>query len=224
MADTATSTPIQDRYAQQIAADLEHNRAQQQDLTRQVEHIQARLTQLQAEETWLTGIQASLPKELADQDTAPPTDAAQAASAGEQLPAPGTPTVEETAVPQPRTAAKDVTPEPAKGGKTEKEATKVGAPAPTLGEVLAAILEGHRGEPRTASEVRDELEQQHPERARNTAIVRNTLERLVAAGTAERTRQGRTVLYTHAHNTNPATATSTADHTPTDQESNKNQA
>ncbi|MEU1707653.1 BlaI/MecI/CopY family transcriptional regulator [Streptomyces sp. NPDC005706] len=224
MADEATTAPIQDRYAQQFAADLEHNRAQQQNLTRQVEEVQARLAQLQAEERWLIGIRASLPSGQPNQDTEAPTDAEQAASAGDQLPAPGAPAVEETAVPQLRAAARNDTPEPVKGENTKKKTTKTDAAPPTLGELLAGILSGHQGEPRTAGEVCDELEQQHPKRARNTPVVRSTLERLVAVGMVERTRQGRTVLYTLAHNTRPTNPASTVDDTPADQESDKAQA
>ncbi|MGW3152597.1 hypothetical protein ACWDG1_50270, partial [Streptomyces sp. NPDC001177] len=99
------------------------------------------------------------------------------------------------------TAAKKTT---AKASADRSAAKK--AAEPSLGDLLKQILDKHPGEPRTAAEVTSELEKAYPERARNSTIVRNTLERLVAKSAVERTKQKSTVLYA-SHG--PAAADST---------------
>lgn len=51
-----------------------------------------------------------------------------------------------------------------------------------------------RDEPRSAAEITSSLEQQYPERAAKTTVVRTTLEGLVAKSQAQRTRQGSSVF------------------------------
>ncbi|MER8225877.1 BlaI/MecI/CopY family transcriptional regulator [Streptomyces sp. NPDC094143] len=67
---------------------------------------------------------------------------------------------------------------------------------PTLSELLLTVLGKYAGQPRTASEVADDLEREYPDRARDINTVRNTLERLVAKSRVERSKQKNTVLYT----------------------------
>ncbi|MDX3573761.1 hypothetical protein [Streptomyces sp. ID05-47C] len=55
---------------------------------------------------------------------------------------------------------------------------------------------GETSEPRMVSEFVDALAKHHPNRAPSTAVVRNTLESLVAKGIAQRTRTEGSVFYT----------------------------
>ncbi|TKS96277.1 BlaI/MecI/CopY family transcriptional regulator [Streptomyces lasalocidi] len=76
--------------------------------------------------------------------------------------------------------------------------TRAQSSEPSLGLLLLSILRRHTGQPRTAGEVVSDLEQEHPERAREVNTVRNTLERLVAKSLVDRMKQKNTVLYTVA--------------------------
>ncbi|MET8454759.1 hypothetical protein [Streptomyces sp. NPDC005209] len=101
--------------------------------------------------------------------------------------------LEEAAVPQPRhpktsspaarakkAAAKRTAPARKAAKETAAKKTTaegpVGKPAAdkaaglSLGDLLKQILDKHPGRPRTAAEVTIELEQEYPERARNTTI------------------------------------------------------
>lgn len=89
-----------------------------------------------------------------------------------------------------------------KAPTAKKMVAKTGEP--TLGELLLSVLGKDAGQPRTAGEVVGDLEQEYPERARDTGTVRNTLERLVAKGRVERMRQKNTVLYTAVTESAPA--------------------
>lgn len=62
MADEPAKTPIQNKYAQQYAADLAANRQEQGDVTAQIAGLQERLEQLKVEENWLAKAQGSLPE------------------------------------------------------------------------------------------------------------------------------------------------------------------
>ncbi|MGV9253611.1 hypothetical protein [Streptomyces sp. NPDC003697] len=210
MTDETSATTIQDRYAQQVTADLEKNRAEQQEVTTQLQLLQTRLEQLRSEETWLAGVQASLAGPGGAQDSSPADDGAECGSSE---------TPEQASLPQQLGRGRKKVAQPAGGRRTAQKRTaaetatkkvtakKTSAQAagaksavstaatPALGVLLKAILDGHAGEPRTALEIGEELERRYPERARNVTIVRNTLERLVAKGEIERTRQKRTVLY-----------------------------
>ncbi|MEU6070656.1 hypothetical protein ABZ864_41005 [Streptomyces sp. NPDC047082] len=216
MADEAAT--IQDKYAGRFASELETNRSEQ-------ENLRARLQQLQTEEEVLLRLQRALAAATAGPDSAA-SGTAHAAVTGEQ----GlTPAPEEAAVPQPRhqetsspaapakkAAAKRTAPARNAATKTAAKQTTATAPAdksaankttePSLGDLLKQILDKHPGQPRTAAEVTSELEKEYPERARNTNVVRNTLERLVAKSAVQRTKQKSTVLYA-SHG--PAAADST---------------
>ncbi|MGW7410670.1 DDE-type integrase/transposase/recombinase, partial [Streptomyces sp. NPDC054833] len=97
--------------------------------------------------------------------------------------------------PAKKAAAKRAAPTRKAAKKTMAKASADKAVEPSLGDLLKQILDKHSGQPRTAAEVTSELEREFPERARNTNVVRNTLERLVAKSAVERTKQKSTVLY-----------------------------
>ncbi|MEV0848234.1 BlaI/MecI/CopY family transcriptional regulator [Streptomyces sp. NPDC049954] len=84
-----------------------------------------------------------------------------------------------------------------------KGAAKSAAPAQddagarlSLRELIARQLADH-GEPRSASEVSATLAQEHPEREIKGNVVRTTLEALVAKGLVHRSKQQKSVFYTH---------------------------
>ncbi|MEV0693884.1 hypothetical protein [Streptomyces sp. NPDC050388] len=103
----------------------------------------------------------------------------------------------------------------AKQTPAAKKTTAAKAGEPTLGELLLSVLGKHAGHPRTAGEVAGDLEQEHPERARDINTVRNTLERLVAKSRIERTKQKNTVLYTAVTEPVPAADDAAAEASPT---------
>ncbi|WP_053644375.1 MULTISPECIES: hypothetical protein [unclassified Streptomyces] len=224
MPNELDSTSIHTRYAEQIATDLEANRAEQAS-------IAARLEQLRAEEKWLATTLDSLPTGAPESSVTGPDEA-----------------VREAAVPQPREtreatpAKKPAAKKPAAGktaagktaaGKTavkrapaakaaaDKAAAKTakapvekaaarktaakksagGTPkaqsAPTLGTLIDGLLEeGFLGEPLKVNEIHAELTKARPERSTSIQVVRNALEGLVKKGRVEKdTRQG-VALYT----------------------------
>ncbi|MFF4014930.1 hypothetical protein [Streptomyces sp. NPDC001843] len=229
----SASTPIRSRYAQQVSADLEKNRAAQQELDEQIADLQQRLEQLRADEKWLSGIRESLPA-TEQQDTASDSAAVEGSAEEAAVPQPRKEQPQSPAPARKRSAqprgkggkkaapAKPVAKAPAKAAEKKPAAKKTAAKKtaakktaaaktapkaagePVLGDLLKDILDRHAGQPRTAGEVRDELEERHPERARDVNVVRNTLERLVAKSVIERARQKRTVLYTSAGNAESA--------------------
>ncbi|MFE9782185.1 hypothetical protein ACFYPA_29030 [Streptomyces sp. NPDC005775] len=100
MANEPEKTPIQNKYAQQYAADLAANRTEQDEITTQIMGLQERLGQLKVEERWLGQAQGSLP------GTAAPNEPEAAAvedglQGGEESSAPAA-TDAPTTVPQPR--------------------------------------------------------------------------------------------------------------------------
>ncbi|MFG2869664.1 hypothetical protein [Streptomyces sp. NPDC048338] len=215
------NSPIHTKYAEQLAADLAANHAEQA-------HLTARLNQLREEEKWLVTTRESMPAfEVAE---AVPVAADGPASSA--VPAAGG--RDEAAVPQPRTektgrgaapakqSATRKTPAPkrtvrktparttpakrtaparkateAKTAEPAKAAEKTVAPqGPTLGELLKGLLSRQPGEPKKVSEIRGELEAAHPHRVTSEQVVRNALTKLVAQGALEKDNRQGVVLYT----------------------------
>ncbi|WP_327309736.1 hypothetical protein OG730_41415 (plasmid) [Streptomyces sp. NBC_01298] len=220
MASEPVNTPIQSKYAEQLAADLASNQAEQATLT-------ARLSQLHAEEKWLTAAMESMP---------PVGDAPAPTGADLVAAAPVAVGVAEAAVPKPRankkadgagpakkTAAKKTAEAPAKKTAAAKKAPakKTAAaknaaatvPAveeavkpsePTLGQLLSDVLSLQPGEPKKVTEIRTELEAAHPERAKSDPVVRAALEKLATKGVLEKSNQQGTVFYTWPKASAPA--------------------
>jgi hypothetical protein len=249
VADEPAKTPIQNKYAQQYAADLAANRQEQGDVTAQIADLQERLEQLKAEEDWLAKAQGSLPEV-----PAPSAPEAQPAAAVAEVPSADTAEQAETsapaetvadapqAVPQQRQdeavteeqpkqpakkvaakkttakkaaakkAAKKTTPKKAAAKKpspkeapaqpaaaAEAPAAKAAAeekPGPPLWQLALDILLKTPGQPCVAKEVRDQLAQDHPDRATSIQTVRNNLETLVKKGLAEKSHQQGSAMYT----------------------------
>ncbi|MFI6694337.1 hypothetical protein ACIBLA_21775 [Streptomyces sp. NPDC050433] len=86
---------------------------------------------------------------------------------------------------------------PAAAGAAEKQ--------PSLAQLVGTLLASH-GEPRSAAEVSAELAADHPSRNSNINVVRNALEQLVAKSGAHRTKQNKSVFYSHAPSAEAAPA------------------
>ncbi|WP_331747948.1 hypothetical protein OIA45_45735 (plasmid) [Streptomyces chartreusis] len=195
MADAVDTTQIQERYAPQLAADLEKNLAAQK--------------RLREEEAWLRTALGSMPEASVRRKDAPNTTPTPEDSA----------TVQAAPFPQPRqqedstepqlagsnlVRSKGVTNATAKKTRPTTTARRSSTPrqasrrsgGPTLGELVLTILSKTPDEPRTTTEVTEDLAREYPDRARDANNVRNALEALVAKSLIERTKQKKTVHYT----------------------------
>ncbi|MGW4106631.1 BlaI/MecI/CopY family transcriptional regulator [Streptomyces sp. NPDC004976] len=229
-----TTQSLQSQYAEQFTNHLSSNREEQARLRARLEQLQADEAWLvRALETLSAPAESGLGTQAAENESTQPQDSASAPIAPTEATEPPqvTDTKASATVPNQRqnrqakapakktatnradmkeTAAKKTSPPKPEAKKAtvkkapaaKKTATKAGEP--TLGELLLSVLGKHAGQPRTASEVVGDLEREHPKRARDTGTVRNTLERLVAKGRVERTRQKNTVLYTAVTESAPA--------------------
>ncbi|MFE2427874.1 BlaI/MecI/CopY family transcriptional regulator [Streptomyces sp. NPDC059373] len=198
-------TTIQRQYAEKIAADLESNTKEQEEVRSQMAALQARLDRLEADRTWLSGVQdtltggAAAPEPPADSLVAGKGDTAGLVAAAGAVPRPRqakNATVvsgkrsKKTAQAQPDGAAKAATiAKPAKraqpGGKKD---------GPPLRVFVMEVLQDYR--PRTAAEIADDITQAHPDRTPDEKVVRNTVNTLIAKGNVGREKQGINVYYT----------------------------
>ncbi|MFF4842923.1 hypothetical protein ACFY2G_23020 [Streptomyces collinus] len=94
-----------------------------------------------------------------------------------------------------RAPARKSTVNKAAGKKATGEATAAKAARPTLIDLVLKHLTGQQ-EPRSAAEVAQALDREHPERGVQATVVRTSLENLVAKNKAQRTKQGTSVFYT----------------------------
>lgn len=213
-------TTIQDRAtarAARIAADLDSNAREQENVRAQITELQDHLTKLSREHEWLSQLQNTEPAESGaaarqqevagakEETPASPADApapkpakaprAPRATKAKATTGPAEP-VAEPAVPQPRGGRKKAPVETATTQRRKNAArTRKPEPGPTLVSILEEVLSASQ-EPRMVSEIVNILAEQHPDRAAKTQVVRNTLEALVAKGLAERARQQGSVFYT----------------------------
>ncbi|MYS33233.1 hypothetical protein K388_04030 [Streptomyces sp. KhCrAH-43] len=173
------SQSVQRVYAERFATDLADNRAEQQELTAQIERLRSRLEQLRTDETWLAGMQSALPG-----TTAPPRPRrASRAGSGDTA---------TKAVPSPRPAGRaKAKPAAARAGGRKAASTTAAAP---LHQLIRALMP--LGEPRLVREVHAELAKAHPERGTSVQVVRNTLETLVKRGVVGKGLQKGTAMYT----------------------------
>ncbi|MFE9497116.1 hypothetical protein [Streptomyces collinus] len=94
-----------------------------------------------------------------------------------------------------RAPARKSTVNKAAGKKATGEATAAKAARPTLIDLVLKHLTGQQ-EPRSAAEVAQALDREHPERGVQATVVRTSLENLVAKNKAQRSKQGTSVFYT----------------------------
>ncbi|MGW9451687.1 hypothetical protein [Streptomyces sp. NPDC055632] len=230
MPNELNSTSIHTRYAEQLAADLAANRAEQAS-------IAARLEQLQAEEKWLittldsmpattapaSGVnepveavqEAAVPQPRETREAAPVEKTAARRTSVGKAPAKKAPAAKKTAAKTPKapagkpTAKKPAARKAATGKAAEKKPTgglSETQSAPTLGTLLDGLLDGFPGEPLKVSEIHAEFTKAHPGRSTSVQVVRNALEGLVKKDRIEKdTRQG-VALYTKPRATDAAGA------------------
>lgn len=171
---------LQSHYAQQVAADLERNLAEQERIRSEAAALQGRLEGLQKDHGLLVSMQAAV--------GAPSAKNAKSARSAKEA--------KSASVPRARrrtnantAGAENAKPDKAARAKTPAKAVKT---APSLRELVVALLAAHQ-EPRSAAEVAQELAQSHPERKAGVAVVRNALEASVAKNQSERTKQQKSV-------------------------------
>ncbi|MEV0440878.1 hypothetical protein AB0I84_47080 [Streptomyces spectabilis] len=178
MSDALTTpTGLESQYATQLATDLERNATEQERIGTEVQSLQEQLRGLQHDRELLLKMQQLL-------DDGPSGAVRQAgASRTARVPAPreAAPRAKRTVRKKAAAAAK---------AKPQPKSTE----GPTLIELVRTHL-GQQAEPRSAAEVTTALTQGHPDRTIKTTVVRTTLEKLVAKGQAQRTRQKNSVFY-----------------------------
>ncbi|WP_030672004.1 hypothetical protein, partial [Streptomyces sp. NRRL B-1347] len=188
MSDALTTpTGLESQYATQLAADLERNATEQERIGTEVQSLQEQLRALQHDRELLLKMQ-----QLLDNGAVGSVRKAEAARA--RVPAPREPA--------PRTK-RTVRKKAAAAVKAKPQPKPKPSEGPTLIELVRTHL-GQQSEPRSAAEVTTALTQGHPERTIKTTVVRTTLEKLVAKGQAQRTRQKNSVFYSTPDTTEQA--------------------
>ncbi|WP_455355195.1 BlaI/MecI/CopY family transcriptional regulator [Streptomyces sp. SYSU K217416] len=187
MFDTSENTNLKDQYAAQVAADLERNEKEQEQLKAQLAALEQDHALLVTMRDALgSGALAAAAPQDAQPEAQPPTP-----EAGKSP--------RQAAVPRPRRAndgaRSGVQRAKKPAGRAAKPAKAKDSGAPTLRSLVTGHL-AEQHEPRSVSEVTAALTAAHPDRAASATVVRNTLENLVAKGRAERTKQGSSVYYT----------------------------
>lgn len=186
------TTELTSQYSAQVASDLERNLKEQENLSGEIEALQARLASVQHDHTVLVNLQQALG--VPAPTAAPATESAASVPAARKKTTGPSDSTKKTATPRKRT-----------GKKTAAKASATSSASPTLVDLVREHLAG-QGEPRSAAEITTALEQLHPERAVKTTVVRTTLEGLVAKSQAQRTKQGKSVYYTASDTAAPADA------------------
>jgi hypothetical protein len=187
--NTAT-TELASQYSAQVAGDLERNIKEQERLSVEIEALQKQLAALRHDYTILVNLQQAL---------AVPTTAAEPAA----QPAATVPVPRRKAAPAPGAAEQTKAKKPAGRKQAAKKNIATAPAAPTLVTLVREHLAG-QSEPRSAAEIATALDQQHPERAIKTTVVRTTIEGLVAKSQAQRTKPGSSVFYTAPDSAEPA--------------------
>ncbi|WP_327129933.1 hypothetical protein [Streptomyces sp. NBC_01727] len=208
MADASENTPIQNRYAQQFAADREANRKEQESVCAQITELQGRLKQLKADELLLSDMQGLVgpPSEQQSTPAVLEADAPAEAASPQAVPPPRQEThTKATAASSPtkktaRAKAPGKVPQSApKKAAAKKTATKTDAKKsaePSLNELVLGLLLAHAGEPRITREVHADLEAAHPKRATTIQTVRNILDGLANKAVIEKEKKQGSAMYT----------------------------
>lgn len=164
-------------YAERFAADLTANRSEQEEITARIGELRTRLEQLKEDESWLAGMQGTLPA---------------GAPAPQSVPQPRPARGPDAKAPQAKAAGKRAVAAKGAAGKAQKKAAALET-AP-LHQLVLALLPA--GEPRLVREVHADLEEAHPERKTSVQVVRNTLETLVKRSAIGKGTQKGAAMYT----------------------------
>ncbi|WP_406053721.1 hypothetical protein OG462_43750 [Streptomyces sp. NBC_01077] len=180
---SADAIGIKSHYATQIAADLERNTREQEEISSQLTALKDQLLALQNDHTLLVHMEQSLSNSL----SAAGRDGEANGSNGHVKPAEGG-RAPASAVNGAGNPVKE-TGSPKKRAKYRRADGSL-----PLRELVSMHLAEHEG-PRSAAEVAAAVSEAHPERNVSIAVVRNTLENLVAKSEASRTKQQKSVFY-----------------------------
>ncbi|HZF91601.1 hypothetical protein [Streptomyces sp.] len=199
--NTTAPSDLASQYAAQVTTDLERNTEEQKRISAEIDALQEQLAVLQRDHAVLVTMQRALGLAPAPAETEPASDAATVPAPRKKASTSASASASASTKTK-RTRGKKTTAAPA-GAKAAKQATRK---APATGRkpdqpTLVDLVRGHLtdvSEPRSAAEVATALGQSHPERNVKTAVVRTTLEGLVAKGQAQRSKQGSSVYYTAA--------------------------
>ncbi|MEU3064648.1 hypothetical protein [Streptomyces subrutilus] len=125
MANELDTVPIHSLYAERFAADLETNRKEQADVAAQLTELEERLRQLKSDETWLSGLQGTLPGD------APRKESPEEAVASKAVPRPRAARKASAGTTRGRKAAQPGKSAPASGPTAPDAAPVTGAPEAT---------------------------------------------------------------------------------------------
>lgn len=210
MTDPKPGNPnVKAQYAAQVAADLERNAKEQEEIGTELETLQAKLQALQEDQAILVSMQQALGAEEAAAAVAKPQRRKSAAGTGAKSAAPKRKQPRATKTASAKTTSAKAAPSAkapsAKATSEKATSTKATSPArparkasasaqPTLVTLVQEYLKEQK-EPRSAAELADALAAAHPERTFKKPVVRTTVEGLVAKGLAQRSKQGSSVFY-----------------------------
>ncbi|MFJ2478394.1 hypothetical protein ACIOWI_36600 [Streptomyces sp. NPDC087659] len=201
----AGTTSILDRYAVQIADDLQRNQEERETVRSQIADLQTRRKQLEVECEWLSTMRDALAGSIPALDEEPSAaPEAKARSLREILAAMKSAEAGPHAFLQslqekgwgdtPTSDQQSGTPQFQPFDEVISRNAPTKRRGPYLHELVYSLL---TREPQTVSELTRELLQAHPERrGTKTQVVRNTLENLVAKSLAVRTKRATAVFYT----------------------------
>ncbi|MFJ6054662.1 hypothetical protein [Streptomyces sp. NPDC092307] len=191
MSTTTKAAGIQDDYAQRIASDLAANQTTQDQVRNELQRLQEELLQLEDNSRVLQKMREALG--IAEK----PAPSAAAKRTAKRAAVPSA----RSAAPAGKKASVSKTAAPAKAPRARKAPVKATAAAKDTGlswlELITTFLACHT-EPKSAAEVTESLTTANPERKVQAAVIRNTLEYAVSRGLLERSKQGRSVLYTQS--------------------------
>ncbi|MGK5543864.1 hypothetical protein ACSNOH_03860 [Streptomyces sp. URMC 127] len=178
MPDIATS--LTDQYTARVTADIERVAQEREQVRTEISALQKRLETLEADHRQLLKLRTTLTGEPAAATQPSPADSADEPETSRKAGA---------KVPRPRTS------QPPARARADRRATKkAGRGEATWGEILLSYLAGQQG-PQSVAEITNGVSAAHPARTVQGAVVRNTLEALVARGKVQRGKQGRSVTY-----------------------------
>ncbi|MFB7867845.1 hypothetical protein [Streptomyces sp. NPDC056069] len=180
---SADAIGIKSHYATQIAADLERNTQEQEQISSQLTALKVQLLTLQNDHALLVHMQQSLSNPLS--------------AAGSESGADGNygyvkPSMDSAA---PAQAVNGTGAAIKEMGSTKKRAKYRRADGTLPLRALVSMHLAEHGGPRSAAEVAAAVSEAHPDRKVSIAVVRNTLENLVAKSEASRMKQQKSVFY-----------------------------
>ncbi|MFJ7305205.1 hypothetical protein [Streptomyces sp. NPDC099088] len=177
----APTTELATQYVTQVAADLDRNAKEQARVRSELDALQEQLHALQHDHDVLVNIRQAL------------SGSGSANSTTLRRPAPG----HRRSKVKKASTGTSTTATPKESTAKPPHATSARNAQPSLVNLVRNHLK-QTSEPLSAAEITGALAQAHPNRSIKTAVVRTTVENLVAKSQAQRSKQGSSVFYTAA--------------------------